>query len=174
MAATMHSPADTPFPPIAERPETIAWTQLLLDSYQRLTGRELIPRNGDPQDESRRLFDAPFVVASHDTAADPILNYGNRAALTLWELPWEAFTRLPSRATAEPMRQEQRQRVLDAVGQHGFVDGYSGVRISASGRRFRIEDVTIWELHDAAGVRRGQAATFRQWTDVQGQSDGHA
>lgn len=152
--------------PIAESPETVAWTRLLLDSYRHCTGRELIARSGDPVDESRRLFEAPFVVASHDDQPEPVLNYGNQAALSLWELPWEQFTRLPSAATAEPARREERQRVLDAVARQGYVEDYAGVRISASGRRFRIEGVTVWELHDHDGQRRGQAATFRHWTDL--------
>lgn len=143
----------------------IPWTQVLLDSHARLTGGELIARSGDPLDEAERLFMAPFVVASHDTAAEPILNYGNRAALALWELPWERFVRTPSRDTAEAPRQQERQRVLEEVGRRGYVTGYSGVRISATGRRFRIHDVTIWDLSNRDGRRVGQAATFRHWTD---------
>jgi hypothetical protein len=150
---------------LPDPPAVIAWTQVLLDCHTRLTGRELIARSGDPRDEAERLFLAPFVVASHDASPDPILNYGNRAALELWELPWERFIRTPSRATAEAVRQKERQRVLGQVGRQGFIAGYSGVRISATGRRFRIHDVTVWELTDSDARRVGQAATFRHWTD---------
>ncbi|MCC6714350.1 MAG: MEKHLA domain-containing protein [Gammaproteobacteria bacterium] len=143
----------------------IPWTQVLLDSHARLTGEELIARSGDARDEAERVFLAPFVVASHDSAAEPILNYGNRTALALWGLPWERFVRTPSRATAEIVRQEERQRVLEQVGRLGYMTGYTGVRISAAGRRFRIHDVTIWDLCDGNGRRVGQAATFRHWTD---------
>lgn len=143
----------------------IPWTQVLLDSHARLMGRELIARCGDPLEEAVRLFVAPFVVASHDTAAEPLLNYGNRAALSLWELPWERFVRTPSRDTAEAVGRRERERVLEEVGRQGYVTGYSGVRISATGRRFRIHDVTIWDLSDRDGRRVGQAATFRHWTD---------
>ncbi len=143
----------------------VPWTQILLDSHARLTGGELIARSGDARDEAERVFLAPFVVASHDAAAEPILNYGNRAALALWELPWERFVRTPSRATAEVDRQDERQRMLEQVGRLGYITGYSGVRISAAGRRFRIHDVTIWDLFDGDGRQVGQAATFRHWTD---------
>jgi hypothetical protein len=44
------------------------------------------------------------------------------------------------------------------------VDNYSGIRISASGRRFRIENATVWNLADAGGRIHGQAATFHHWT----------
>ncbi|MCG3202604.1 MAG: hypothetical protein NFCOHLIN_02489 [Gammaproteobacteria bacterium] len=143
----------------------IPWTQILLDSHARLTGGELIARSGDALEEAERLFRSPFVVASHDTAVEPVLNYGNRAALDLWELPWERFVRTPSQATAETDRQEERRRVLEQVGRLGYITGYFGVRVSATGRRFRIHDVTIWDLTDTDGWPVGQAATFRHWTD---------
>ncbi|MFO1436003.1 MAG: MEKHLA domain-containing protein [Gammaproteobacteria bacterium] len=142
------------------------WSQWLLNSYALRTGRELLARSGDANDEAQRLFAAPFVVVSHDSAADPVLNYGNRVALELWELTWAEFIRLPSRLTAEMELQCARQQILDQVAKCGFVDGYSGVRISASGRRFRILDATIWEVQDQNGIRVGQAATFRHWTDA--------
>jgi hypothetical protein len=37
------------------------------------------------------------------------------------------------------------------------------MRISSSGRRFWIERATVWNLLDADGVYRGQAATFADW-----------
>ena len=49
------------------RPEWIAQTQILLDSYRRWTGRELLPRDGSPRDQAEALDHAPFVVVSHGT-----------------------------------------------------------------------------------------------------------
>jgi hypothetical protein len=34
------------------------------------------------------------------------------------------------------------------------------VRVSATGRRFRIAGAIVWNLVDAAGLRHGQAASF--------------
>ncbi|MBI5331432.1 MAG: MEKHLA domain-containing protein [Betaproteobacteria bacterium] len=146
------------------RPEVIAHTALLLDSFQRLLGRPLHPCAGGPAERAACLYHAPLVVVSHTPVADPILHYGNAAALALWEMDWDAFTRTPSRLTAEPDRREDRARALAAVAAHGFLEGYSGVRISSRGRRFHIEDGLIWNLTDAAGVFQGQAATFTRWT----------
>lgn len=53
--------------------------------------------------------------------------------------------------------------VVVQVREKGYVSDYSGVRISSTGRRFAISNVTIWEVYDAQGVRRGQAATFDAW-----------
>lgn len=142
--------------------------RLLLDSFARLLGRELVSREGSAADQAERLFRAPFVVVSHGTEADPVLNYGNAAALALWEMPWDEFTRTPSRLTAEPVHRDERARLLARTRAHGFVDDYSGIRISKSGRRFRIEQAIVWNLTDEAGGHRGQAATFDRWNDIPG------
>jgi hypothetical protein len=56
--------------------------------------------------------------------------------------------------------------LLAEVAAHGFIDNYSGIRISKMGRRFRIEQATVWNLVNESGEAQGQAATFRQWTWV--------
>jgi hypothetical protein len=147
-------------------PLSVAHAQLLLDSFARLLGRELVSREGSATEQAERLFRAPFVVVSHGTEADPVLNYGNAAALALWEMPWDELTRTPSRLTAEPVHRDERSRLLARTRAHGFVDDYSGIRISKSGRRFRIEQAIVWNLTDGAGGHRGQAATFDSWTDI--------
>ena len=148
------------------RPEWITQAGLLLSSFARLLGRELVSREGSPRDQAERLFHAPFVVVSHGIQADPVLNYGNAAALALWEMTPEQLTQTPSRLTAEPLHRDERARLLERTRRDGYVDDYSGVRISATGKRFRIERAIVWNLTDAAGNHRGQAATFSAWTPV--------
>ncbi|HYJ15965.1 MAG TPA: MEKHLA domain-containing protein, partial [Candidatus Limnocylindria bacterium] len=139
---------------------------LLLASLRRLTGRDLVDRQLPMVEQARRIFYAPFAVLSHNCAADPILNYGNRVAMELFELSWQELIRTPSRLTAEPVRRDERERLLDAVRRHGFIDDYCGVRVSQSGRRFYIETATVWNVMDEAGARYGQAATFSAWKHV--------
>lgn len=148
------------------RPESVAHVQFLLDAFSRFIGRDLIPRDMPPLEQARRLFEAPFVVVSHGTEADPVLNYGNRTALGLWEMAWAELTRTPSRLTAEPLHRDERARLLERTRAAGFVDDYAGVRISSSGRRFRIEKAIVWNLVDRSGTLRGQAATFDRWTPL--------
>lgn len=114
-------------------------------------------------DLAQQLFHWSQPVLSHGCEADPILNYGNHAALTLWELPWTELVQLPSRLTAEPIAQEERARLLAEAARQGYANNYSGVRISRSGRRFRIENAWIWTVLDERGTPVGQAATFDQW-----------
>lgn len=146
---------------------TDAHARMIIDSYRRWTGRELlvgvdggIPGGGSPL---ARLFETPIVVLSHGIEADPVLNFGNRAAMALWEMDWEAFTRTPSRLTAEPMERGQRDRFLKQVSENGYVDDYTGVRISRTGRRFELMSATVWNLMDERGMRTGQAAAFREF-----------
>ena len=135
---------------------------VLLDSFRELTGCDLIEAGDGPVETARRVFEAPFFVASHDGADDPVLTYGNRCALELFEMDWEDFVKTPSRFTAEAPNREERQRLLTAVSEKGFIDDYCGVRISAKGRRFRIRKATVWSV----AATNGQAATFAEWEDL--------
>jgi hypothetical protein len=146
--------------------DQIEHVQMLLDSFARLLGRDLIRRDASPADQARRLFEAPFVVVSHGTETDPVLNYGNAAALALWEMDLPTFVQTPSRLTAEPVHRDERSRLLERTRRDGYVDDYSGIRIARSGRRFRIEQAIVWNLVDDAGTHRGQAATFDRWTPL--------
>ncbi|HTH46994.1 MAG TPA: MEKHLA domain-containing protein [Candidatus Limnocylindria bacterium] len=135
----------------------------LADSHRRWTGRDLVPPESDARELARKLFTAPFVLVSHGTEADPVLNYANATALALWEMSWEQLTATPSRFTAEAPNREERARLLAEVTQNGFIANYAGVRISRTGRRFRIAQATVWNLVAEDGRPAGQAATFGQW-----------
>lgn len=135
----------------------------LLTSLRHWTGRHLVDASLPAVEQARRIFEAPFAVLSHNTASDPILNYGNRAGMQLFELSWQELIQTPSRLTAEPVHRDERARLLDAVTRNGFIDDYRGVRVSKSGRRFFIEGATVWNLLDENGAPYGQAATFSHW-----------
>lgn len=84
--------------------------RLLLESYKRLTGKKLVePIPGRSLMEA--IDEAPIVVLSHGTEADPVLNYGNRMALRLWEMDEVTFALTPSRLTAEPMNRDARAQL---------------------------------------------------------------
>lgn len=141
-----------------------AHARLLIESFRRLTGRDLLPAGVDAADTARRLYHAPFVVLSHDTAPDPVFTYANLTAQRLFEMPWARIVGMASRYSAEPLEREERQRLLERVASHGYIDDYSGVRVSSTGKRFLVRDATVWNLVDAAGQVLGQAATFADWT----------
>lgn len=129
---------------------------LIAESFQRLLGRPLV----DGPDVAEALWNAPQAIVAHGVEDDPVFFFGNCAALAAFETIFEDFTRLPSRLSAEAPLRGERQALLDRVTSHGFIDDYTGIRISAKGRHFRIENAIVWNLIDETGVRHGQAATF--------------
>ena len=135
--------------------------KLLLDSYKKFVGEELIDRETAELD-ALAISNASFVVVSHGTQEDPVLNYGNKKALKLWEMQWDEFTKTPSRYTAEPVNREMRAKMLQEANDKGCFEAYEGVRISSSGKRFMIKNVMIWNLVDESDNPYGQAATFKE------------
>ena len=149
--------------PIPQTEFAVAHAQILARSFRHFTRRDLLPGNIPAAEMAEKLFTAPFVLVSHGTQADPVLNYGNQAALKLWEMSWDELTRTPSRLTAEAPNREERAQLLAAVTARGFLDDYSGVRISKTGLRFEISRATVWNLISADGKPCGQAAMFSEW-----------
>ena len=145
-------------------PAVVEWSQLLLNSFRHWIGRELLERAGDRASQAHALFLSPFVVVSHGMEEDPLLNYGNQVALELWGMTWEDLTRTPSRLTAQPTNQAEREWILEQAKTRGYLGTYRGVRITSTGRRFLVENALIWNVVDAEGQRVGQAARFSQWT----------
>lgn len=144
----------------------------IMRSFEQLLGRPLIRdcavsgralTEGEAREAARRLDEAPFVVVAHGIEDDPILNYANQAALNLWETDRETLLQMPSRKTAEPMHRDERAQMLERTGRDGYIDDYQGVRISATGKRFRIEQAVVWNVVDEDGAPAGQAATFSDW-----------
>ncbi len=136
---------------------------LLCSSYERWTGKQLLPVSSPSHPLIGQLFHAPFALVSHGTEADPVFNFGNQTALHLFEMNWEEFTQLPSRKSAEPVNRQERADFMAMVTKEGFIADYSGVRISATEKRFRIEQATVWNLIDEKEQYCGQAAVFDQW-----------
>lgn len=135
-------------------------TVQILQSYRQMTGRDLLPGSGSPDQLAHRLYHAPFVVLAHDVSADPLFTYANLAAQRLFEFPRDELVGMPSRLSAEPVLREDRQKLLERVARDGYMDDYHGVRIAKSGQRFMIKNATVWNLIDSQGLRLGQAATF--------------
>jgi MEKHLA domain len=144
---------------LAEDPEFFA---LLTRSHARLVGAPLAAEGRGP---AWLYHEAPFAVVAHNTDADPRFIYGNKTAQACFEYPWAEFVQLRSRFSAEAPNRVERQRLLEAVARNGFA-AFSGVRISRTGRLFRIEEGMVWQLMNESGNSVGQAAVFRSWRDV--------
>ena len=135
--------------------------QLLVKSYRKLIGRLLIEDVDAPSSEE--VCSADFALLSHGTEADPLFNFGNDLALTLFERSFEDFIKLPSRKSSGQTIDEDRIKLLDEVSKNGFIENYNGVRVSASGRQFEISDAVVWNVIDEKGSYHGQAAKIMTW-----------
>ena len=130
-------------------------------SYKKATGTKLVEGNVMVHDAARALFRAPFACASHD--GNDVFNYGNQAALELWEMEWDAFVGMSSKKSADEAdeaTQAERRALLDRAASDGVIMNYSGVRVSSRGAKFRIEDATVWTMKDGDGNKTGQAVRF--------------
>lgn len=134
-------------------------------SLKYWSGR-VLDENNSPEQSAKSLYHAPFALLSHDAGEEPRLTYANLTAQRLFGMTWEEMIGLPSRETAETQRRESRAEVLKQVAERGYTDGYSGIRIGKGGRRFRIEQVTLWNLRGADGEFAGQAALIEAWADL--------
>jgi hypothetical protein len=130
---------------------------LIASSFARLLGRPLVERSDDML---AGLWRAPAAIVAHGTEPDPVFFFGNRRALEVFECAAARFTRMPSRLSAEAPLRAERRALLERVAADGFISDYAGVRITATGRRFRIERAIVWNVVDETGERYGQAATF--------------
>lgn len=160
-----------------QQADSVALAAELWRSYRELLGVPLVVapapstesyQVADPHAiELRALADAVYFydlpVLCHDGASDPRFTYVNVAAQTLFERPWPGFVGLPSRLSAEPEARAGRAEMLARAARQGFIDDYQGVRISSSGRRFRISQTVIWAVTGDTGEAIGQAALIRRW-----------
>jgi len=149
-----------------QRPGITVHSQLLSNSFRHWTGRSLLDIPVEGEALTQALYRAPFVLVSHGTESDPLFNYANLTAQSLWGLAWNEFVGMPSRRSAEVEAQTDRTAALRTALSKGWVEGYTGIRIAADGRRFWIYDGIIWNLRDRDGSLRGQAATFSRWTFI--------
>ncbi len=144
-----------------------AFADTLERSYKERLGTNLVPASDNIVPAAHWLYqDAPFCLLVHNTARDPRFIYCNMAAQACFEYSWDEMTRLPSRLSADSVKQAERQELLDAVHRYGYATGYRGLRIAKSGRRFWIDNVTMWQLFDDIGTVCGQAAIYSDWRNA--------
>ena len=62
------------------------------------------------------------------------------------------------------MHRDERAEMLATTQRQGYIDNYAGIRISSTGKRFKIDQALVWNLIDDYGNPVGQAATFSDWT----------
>lgn len=144
------------------------FAELICESFQKWTGRPLLPSGVAQLPVEKALFTWNHVVLAHTAEEIPRFCYANHAAESLFQMTQETIIGLPSHQSAEAPERSERERLLTTVAKQGFIDDYSGIRVNSEGVRFRIEKATVWNLVDRDGNLRGQAATFGEWRYLSG------
>jgi MEKHLA domain len=135
---------------------------IMLENLKRWTNYDLIKEYGFLVEKlGEQVFNADFYLLSHNTATDPVLTYGNQQVLTQWEVSWQELTAMRSSGTAKPIDRSARSNLMAQVKANNYVSGYSGTRISKTGKEFQILDGIIWNLFLSDGSFYGQAAWFK-------------
>jgi MEKHLA domain len=134
----------------------------MLEQLKKWTGYDPIAEYGFAFDTlGEQVFKADFYILSHDRSADPILTYGNNRVLELWEVDWEELTKMHSKDTAKSVDRQDRSVMMAQVKRDNYLSGYSGMRVSKTGKEFKILDGVIWNMFADNGDFYGQAAWFR-------------
>ena len=146
--------------------ETIAWCRYVHDSYKHWLKKTLVEGDLKEKELVKALYEADFMILSHKFGDVPRFVFANLSAQKLWGYSWDEFIGMPSSESVEPEAREEREKLLERANLYGFINDYSGIRIAKDGRRFRIRDVTLWNVLNENEVRVGQAAMFRKFEFV--------
>jgi hypothetical protein len=135
---------------------------IMLENLKRWTNYDLIKEYGFSLETlGEQVFNADFYLLSHNTAADPVLTYGNQQVLDRWEVSWQELISMHSSNTAKPIDRAARSKLMAQVKANNYVSGYSGTRIGKTGKEFQILDGIVWNLFLTDGSFYGQAAWFK-------------
>lgn len=145
-------------------PGSLCLYSLMESSYIDVGGKYLA-LGQSLEDRARWAYmEATYGLLAHDGGADPIFTYANQVAQRCFESSWSTLVGSYSRLSASQERQADRNGLLAKVRKDGVARGYRGLRRSASGQQFWIEDVTMWTIRDRQGTNQGQAALFPRWS----------
>ena len=135
--------------------------EIAIASYEHFTGKSVVDCKNKYSSPYEALFHLKRPLLVHDTQSDPIFCYGNLLALEIFEYNWEELIKLPSRLSAEVKQQEDRLKMMKEIKKTGYAKGYSGTRITKTGKRIKIGDTTIWNLLGPNSQFSGQAALIK-------------
>ncbi|KAK3252267.1 hypothetical protein CYMTET_38430 [Cymbomonas tetramitiformis] len=156
--------AAAPEPEPYTKADVVMHSLKLIETYKKATGEPLLT-GLDISTAAKALYEADFLLLSHGSGDNPHFDYANKKALEVFEMTWAQMQETPSSKSAADAAeiQEDRRRALAQAETDGVCKGYSGLRVSTSGREFRIEDGVIWTLLGADDQKVGQAAFVPKW-----------
>jgi MEKHLA domain len=101
-----------------------------------------------------------FGILSHGMQDDPIYNYGNCAALELFDQTLETLCQTPSRYSTVESLMEDREQLIRKINDVGYGTILNAVRTTPKGKLFVIQKIWIWHVYHDNGRRIGLAALY--------------
>ncbi|CAB9507466.1 MEKHLA domain-containing protein [Seminavis robusta] len=111
-----------------------------------------------------------FGILSHGIQEDPIYNYGNAAALELFDNTIEDLCQTPSRYSTVESLMDDREQLIQSINTFGHGTIRDATRRTTKEKLFVIATIWIWHVFDDNGTRIGLAALYdrAQVTDYTG------
>ncbi|EUJ31605.1 MEKHLA domain-containing protein [Listeria cornellensis] len=132
---------------------------LVEQSYKHWTEEQLPTPLLEKKDRLRWLDEqSPYGLLVQNTNAEPFFIYANKQAQNIFGYNLEEFLSIPSRKSAPPQKQKDRNLMLENVAMNGISTNYYGTRIDKQGKLFEIEKGIIWKLINESGALIGTAA----------------
>lgn len=123
---------------------------------------------------TKDLYEAPFALLFHNNFVvdEPVLMYANKAAQDLFQTAWESMIGTPSKNTASPEEQAQRQKLIDECAEKGFAEIRGAPRVGAKGRKLDLTEAVVFNIEGPDGNKVGQATVIDRWTLEDGTEGG--
>ncbi|MBC1501232.1 MEKHLA domain-containing protein [Listeria weihenstephanensis] len=133
--------------------------RLIEQSYEHWT-RKKLPTPSIMEEERLRWLDeqSPYGLLVQNNNEEPLFIYANKQAQIIFGYSLEEFLSTPSRKSAPPQMQRDRECLLEKVTTQGILMGYHGTRVDKQGMLFEIKNGMIWNLISKSGETIGMAA----------------
>ncbi|KNC99940.1 uncharacterized protein SPPG_05313 [Spizellomyces punctatus DAOM BR117] len=155
-------------------PTTLGNVHRAIVSFHHYFNQTLVPFTARPsKNELLKVADTvyalPFIFLTHTGTPtgghDPIYNFGNEKALSVFGRTPAELLQFPSRLSAGPDERTRREDFMREVAVKGCVKDYDCIRVKKDGSPLKMWDGYVWNVRDESGEIVGQAAMFKKWQD---------
>ena len=146
-------------------------TNLLLGlvgiSHKKYLARPLLEPEPAEEQRAAALWQAPFVLMVHDDSEECALEYGNQAAMKLFEMEYLDFFGTSSFALVHPDAEVQQDWIWSLRDVEERFEKYAVVPrlrlMSATGRALVARAVLVFRVDSLEDEPIGQAVLFSKW-----------
>jgi hypothetical protein len=136
-------------------------------SHKKYLARPLLEPEPSEEQRAAAIWEAPFVLMVHDDSEACLLEYGNRAAMALFEMEYLDFFGTSSFALVHPDAEVQQEWIWSLRDAEERFEKYVVVPrlrlMAASGRALVARDALVFRVDSLEDEPIGQAVVFSKW-----------